>query len=104
MKKLLLLVAAVSLAGTACTWVKVEENAEDVVVGTMANVRGCERLSETNVQVADKVGPVNRSRNKVAQELLNLGRNEAMRMGADTIVPTSEPNDGRQSFAMYQCN
>lgn len=103
MKNLLLLVAAISLMGTACTWVKVEEDAQDIVVGTEANVRGCERLSETNVQVADKVGPVNRSRDKVAQELLNLGRNEALRMGADTIVPTSEPNEGRQSFAMYRC-
>lgn len=103
MKYPLLLLVATSLMAGACTWVKPAEDADSVVVGTMANVRGCEKLSETSVTVADRVGPVNRSSDKVAQELLNLGRNEAVRMGADTIVPVAEPADGRQTFAIYKC-
>lgn len=94
----------VALLASACTWVNVVDGTEDVVVGREANVRGCERLSETNVKVADRVGPVHRSREKVAEELLTLGKNEAVRLDGDTIVPKSPPEDGRQTFLVYRCD
>lgn len=97
------LLAALSLT-SACTWVEVKEGAEDVVVGKEANTRGCQKLSETKVKVADNVGPINRSAEKVAQELINLAKNEAHSAGGDTIVPLSEVDDGSQSFAVYKCN
>ncbi|WP_024462002.1 DUF4156 domain-containing protein [Marinimicrobium sp. LS-A18] len=102
MKKLSLLILMASLA-SACTWVKVNEQAEDIVVGKEANVRGCEKLSDTNVSVADSIGPISRSEEKVATELLNMGKNEAVRLGGDTIVPQGEPEDGRQTFSIYRC-
>lgn len=102
MKALSVAVLAALLA-SACTWVNVEEDAEDIVVGKETNVRGCERLSEINVKVSDRVGPIHRSREKVAQELIAMGKNEALRLGGDTIVPKTEPTDGRQTFLVYQC-
>lgn len=97
------LLAALSLA-SACTWVDVKEGAEEVVVGKEGNTRGCEKLSEAKVKVADNVGPINRGAEKVAQELVNLAKNEAVSSGGDTIVPISEVEDGSQSFAIYNCN
>lgn len=97
---LFLVLAALS---SACTWVKPTDEAKDVVVGTMANVRGCEKLSTTNLKVVDTVGPISRSDEKVAQELINLGKNEAARLGADTIVPMDEPEQGRQTFSLFKC-
>ena len=96
------LLAALSLA-SACTWVDVHEEAEEVVVGKEANTRGCEKLSETKVKVVDNVGPINRGAEKVAQELINMAKNEAASAGGDTIVPISEVTLGSQSFAIYKC-
>ncbi|MGD8175155.1 DUF4156 domain-containing protein [Marinimicrobium sp. ARAG 43.8] len=102
MKKLSLLILVASLA-SACTWVKVSDEAEEVVVGKEGNVRGCEKLSDTNVSVANSIGPVHRNSEKVATELLNMGKNEATRLGGDTIVPKTKPDDGRQTFSIYRC-
>lgn len=103
MKNLSFAVPLVLLA-SACTWVNVSDGADDIVVGREANVRGCDRLSETNVKVADRLGPVHRSSDKVAEELLTLGKNEAVRLGGDTIVPKGPPDDGRQTFIVYNCD
>ncbi|WP_027328233.1 DUF4156 domain-containing protein [Marinimicrobium agarilyticum] len=103
MKKLSLLLLSACFAASACTWVNVSEKAEDVVVGTMGNVRGCEKLSDTNVSVADSLGPIARSEEKVAKELEAMGKNEAVELGGDTIVPKTEPKDGRQTFSIYNC-
>lgn len=102
MKALSLLVIAAGLV-SACTWVDVSEEAEETVVGTMANVRGCERLSTTNLKVVDSVGPIGRNEEKVAKELISMGKNEAERLGGDTIVPMDKPDDGRQTFSIYKC-
>lgn len=101
--KALPLFLTLAVLSSACTWVKPTEDAEDVVVGTMANVRGCEKLSTTNLKVVDTVGPISRSEEKVAQELINLGKNEAARLGADTIVPMDKPEQGRQTFSLFKC-
>jgi hypothetical protein len=102
MNKLVLIGALITLT-SACTWVEVTDEGESVVLGSQANVRGCQQLSTTNVSVKDHVGPINRSADKVATELQNLARNEAARLGGDTIVPVAEPSDGRQSFMVYRC-
>jgi len=103
MKAIPALLAVLSLA-SACTWVEVQEGAEDVVVGKEGNTRGCAKLSEAKVKVADNLGPINRSAEKVAEELINMAKNEAASAGGDTIVPLSEVEDGSQSFAIYRCN
>lgn len=102
MKKLTLLILVATMA-SACTWVKGTEGTEEIVVGKESNVRGCERLSETTVKVGDRLGPVHRSGDKVAQELLTMGKNEAVRLEGDTIVPKGAPEDGRQTFMVYRC-
>lgn len=102
MKKLTLMFLVATMA-SACTWVKVDDGAENIVVGKESNVRGCERLSEVNVKVGDRLGPVHRNSEKVANELETMGKNEAVRLEGDTIVPVEEPEDGRQSFMVYRC-
>lgn len=102
MKALPLLIILTFLS-SACTWVKPTDEAKEIVVGTMANVRGCEKLSTTNLKVVDTVGPISRSEEKVAEELINLGKNEAARLGADTIVPMDKPEHGRQTFSLFKC-
>lgn len=104
MKKLSLLVIAIAAASSGCTWVKVSDKGSSVAVANAANVRGCENVREVTVSVTSKVGFVKRDQDKVATELANLARNEAVSFSGDTIVPSSTIENGRQSFNVYKCN
>lgn len=104
MKKLSLVLIALAAATSSCTWVKVSEQASSVAVANAANVRGCKHISEVNVSVPNKVGFINRDADKVATELANMARNEAVNDAGDTVVPSSGIENGRQSFNVYKCN
>ncbi len=104
MKKLSLMLIAVAVVTSSCTWVKVSEQAGSVAVANAANVRGCKQISEVSVSVPSKVGFVKRDADKVATELANMARNEAVSDGGDTVVPSSTIENGRQSFNVYKCN
>lgn len=105
MKKTTLLLAAIVSLTSACSWVKVSEQGSSVAVANAANVRNCEKVRTVSVKVKDNfVGSMKRSPEKVATELTNMARNEATRFNADTIVPVSLVEDGRQSFDVYKCN
>lgn len=103
MKKLSLILFAITSL-TACSWVKVTPQGSHVAVANPVNVRGCENVREVTVSVTSKVGFINRNQNKVATELTNLARNEAVNFGGDTIVPSSAIANGRQSFEVYKCS
>jgi hypothetical protein len=101
-KNLVFLFAFISMS-SACTWVKVNEDATRVAVTDLAHVTNCEKVRNVNVKVKASVGPMDRSSTKVATELATLARNEAINFGGDTVAPTSEIRDGRQSFGVYKC-
>lgn len=104
MKKLSLTLIAIAALTSSCTWVKVTEKGSSVAVANAANVRGCENLGEVGVSVTNKVGFIKRDADKVATELTNLARNEAVNLSGDTVVPSSTISNGRQSFNVYKCN
>lgn len=104
MKKLSLTLIAAAAVASSCTWVKVSEKGSSVAVANAANVRGCEEVREVTVSVTNKVGFIKRDADKVATELANLARNEAVNFSGDTIVPSSTIENGRQSFNVYKCN
>ena len=95
---------AIAAVTCSCTWVKVSEQAGSVAVANAANVRGCKQVSEVNVSVPNKVGFVKRDADKVATELANMARNEAISDSGDAVVPSSGIENGRQSFNVYKCN
>jgi Domain of unknown function (DUF4156) len=103
-KKLSLTLIAIAAVTSSCTWVKVSEQASNVAIANAANVRGCKYMSEINVSVPNKVGFIKRDSDKVTTELATMARNEAAQDGADTVVPTSEIENGRQSFNVYKCS
>jgi hypothetical protein len=55
------------------------------------------------VSVKHKVGLYRRNELKVRDELESLARNEAARIGADTIQALDEPLNGEQRFGAYDC-
>lgn len=88
---------------SACQWVKGGEGADTVALVKPVHVDGCKRLGSTTSTVKSKVGFVHRGQKKVALELLTLAKNEAVKMKADSVLATSEVEDGRQSFDIYRC-
>ncbi|MDC0598766.1 DUF4156 domain-containing protein [Gammaproteobacteria bacterium] len=97
--KQLLMISVLFLS--ACTWVKLSPAGEAVSVVAEQYVRSCTKTGETTVAVRDKV-VLNRSPEKVAEELETLARNRAASRG-DTLVVISDVVEGEQTFAIYQC-
>lgn len=99
-----LMVALVLLPGlSACTWVKPTDGGANVVVADGSGVSNCERKGEVESALKSRVGGFERNATKVAGELETLARNEAAKMGGDTIVAESNVRDGKQTFGVYRC-
>ncbi len=88
---------------SGCTWVPLSPEGRGVLIASDAAVAACESIGTAHSKVAARAGPFRRSDWKVQEELENLARGEAARMGGDTIVPQSAPDAGRQSFRVYRC-
>lgn len=87
----------------ACTWVKATDAGAEVVVADGSGVNNCERKGEVESALKSRVGAFERNATKVAGELETLARNEAAKMGGDTIVAESNVRDGKQTFGVYRC-
>jgi hypothetical protein len=98
------LVLLVPLALSACTWgIKPDDGARNVRTAWNGDVGSCREQGKVTVSVMNRVGPVDRSDLKVRDELEVLARNEAAKMGADTVKPLSEPSEGSQQWGAYSC-
>lgn len=100
MRNLMLITAIAFLLG-GCTFIKLTPQGENVAVLQASEVGNCERITGFTANVTSKV-VVNRRPEKVAQDLRTYARNYAADRG-DTIVPTSEPRNGEQTFDIYRC-
>ena len=93
----------VSVGLTGCTWVQLDEGADEVLLVSADRVANCEKLGRAHVQVAEQVGVIRRHDHVVEENLQDVARNQAVEMGGDTIVPETEPEEGRQTFGVYRC-
>ena len=66
-------------------------------------MESCERIGKTNARTRAKVWVFHRSEEKVAQELVDLARDDAAQMGGTDVAPLDEVVDGKQSFGIYRC-
>lgn len=103
--RIFLVIAAITLAVSACTFVKMGPGADEVrVVAQGASMGACEKRGEIDVSVKDRLGPYERDALRVKDELETLARNEAPSVSADTIQPKAAPSDGAQRFLAYRCS
>ncbi len=64
----------------------------------------CEKIADTVVMVAAKVGVIRRDPEKVQVEAQNIAKNSAPDFDANAVTPLSElGEDGKQTFGIYQC-
>jgi hypothetical protein len=102
MRKTLLILVPLVLTG--CSWgIKLDDSARNVRTAWNGDVGSCREQGKVTVSVASRVGPVDRNDLKVRDELEVMARNEAAKMGADTVKPMGEPNDGSQEWGAYTC-
>jgi hypothetical protein len=97
------LIAGATLTLGACSFVEIRPEAEDILVLDKGRVADCERLGRTRVSVAPAVGFIKRSEDAVREDLKVLARNSAAEMGGDTVNAETQVNDGKQTFAIYDC-
>lgn len=98
---LLLALAALLLGG--CSWVPLTAEGESVRLVDESETAGCEELGRTSARTTDRVLIFARGRGRVAEELRSLARNEAAKMGGDTIAARGPVSEGRQEFGVYRC-
>lgn len=88
---------------TGCTWVSLTPEGETVTLMEASAVSRCERIGRATATTRDEVARVDRSGERIQNELLVLARNEAGSMGGNAIVPETVIQDGRQVFGVYRC-
>lgn len=101
MYKLGLLFSVLTVFG--CQWVKPTDGGDNVSLVKMAHVVNCEKLGSTTSTVKDSIGFIDRKERKVVDELVTLAKNDAAKMGGDTIVAKKAISEGSQEFNVYRC-
>ena len=103
MRWMLSLVVSLPLFAAGCTWVEPDEAGKQVQVLYGKTLTSCTHKGDVTVSVKHKVGLYRRNELKVRDELESLARNEAARIGADSIQAVDEPLNGEQRFGAYDC-
>ncbi|WP_321276384.1 DUF4156 domain-containing protein [Thiomicrorhabdus indica] len=98
-----LIVFIVGMISSGCTWIKEVPESNTVRLMTIGDIQSCEKLGEIKTSVLDKVGFIERDKETVVENLVMLAKNEAVKLGGDTIVPASNLKDGEMRFWLYQC-
>jgi hypothetical protein len=97
------LVLLLSLLLSACTWVRMEPGADDIVLLPERRVQDCNKLGTVEVSVLARVAGLDRHEEEIEQDLISLAKNHAVERDADTIAAISEIEDGKQRFGIYRC-
>lgn len=100
-------IISLSLIGlflTACAWVELTPEAEEVRIVEAIHVANCQMVGTTTVSVTSDVVSFKRNPEKIKTELETLARNEAIRLKGDTLVEATAIQDGEQTFKVYKCN
>ncbi|WP_157885602.1 DUF4156 domain-containing protein [Pseudohongiella nitratireducens] len=88
---------------SACTWVQLSPEAAEVYLRTTSQVSECDRVGTANVNALSQIGFIDRSAARLQDELVDLAKNEAARLGGDSVVPESTIDDGKQTFGVFLC-
>ncbi|MGH1440078.1 MAG: DUF4156 domain-containing protein [Cellvibrionaceae bacterium] len=88
---------------TGCTWVNENTDGRKVLITVIDGVQNCTKVGNIKANVKHKLGFIPRNNDKVTRELQVLARNEAVTLGANTIVADGAPVEGEQSYQAFSC-
>jgi hypothetical protein len=98
-----MLVACVTVAAGGCALPELSPSGAGVRLVSADAVATCENLGKVTASVVHKVAGIPRHPDAVQDEINVTARNSAAKMGADTMVPASPVQDGKQAFNVYRC-
>ena len=101
--KLFVSLSLVTLLGSGCSFVELKPEADTVKVLTADQAANCKSVGTSTTKVIDEVLFLPRNEGAMATELEILARNEAIKSGANAIVPISEIEEGQRTFKAYLC-
>ena len=65
---------------------------------------GCIPRGTVDVSVLAEIAYVERSKEAINEDLLQLAKNSAISVRANTIMKSKAPKPGEATFSMYKCN
>jgi len=95
------LVLAAFTAG--CTVLGVTDEGAAIRLAKPDAVASCNKLGRVTASVLYRVGIIPRHPDAVQEEIEIVARNSSAQMGGDTMVPSSDIQDGKQTFDVYLC-
>ncbi len=102
-KPILILLPALAAITAGCAFVSLTDAGAAVRVASAEAVVTCTNLGRVTASVVHEVGIIPRHPDAVQDNLNVTARNSAAGMGADTVVPATGVQDGKQTFNVYRC-
>lgn len=100
---LLPVLSAAVLTMSGCALVELTRAGAGVRLASPEAVVTCTNLGRITASVVHEVGFLPRHPEAVEDNINVTARNRAAELGADTIVPVSKVQDGKQTFEIYRC-
>ncbi len=88
---------------SGCSVIEPLPGSEAVNLITEDQARNCKLMGEASAQVLDKIGFIERQDDPVEKNLETLGKNEAVKLGGNAILPLGDIEEGTRRFAVYLC-
>lgn len=101
-KRIAIVLPAMVIMG-GCALVDLSDAGAGVKLAKPDAVTTCTNLGRLTASVVHKAGFIPRHPDAVQDNLNVTARNSAAGMGADTIVPATTVQDGKQTFDVYRC-
>lgn len=97
-----ILCVAASLAGCG-NWVEVKPQARNVAVLDPAQTTNCKYLGKTSTSVLNQAGFFPRNPQAINADLVNMARNNAVKLNGNGVAPLGPRDHGHQVFGIYRC-
>ena len=91
------------LNGCSSTLIGVREGVERVSLADANQVTGCNLKGTRTISVLAKVGFIDRDAKDVEDNLYQIALNDAVDVGADTVVKGESQEFGKRIFKIYKC-
>ena len=89
---------------TGCAkYVDVKDGSEGVLV-LKEKPKGCVSRGTVDVSVLSEIAYVERSEEYIHNDLVQLAKNSAVSVRANTIIKSKSPRPGEATFSMFKCN
>lgn len=86
-----------------CALVELTPSGAGVRLASPEAVVTCTSMGRITASVVHEVGFLPRHPEAVQNNINVTARNRAAEMGADTLVPVTKVEDGKQTFEVYRC-